>query len=45
MERGGNVSINHVDFMVGSSQLDIDGMKSDGTAEPVMRKGEWVTEV
>jgi aminopeptidase len=45
MARGGNVSINHVDFMVGSSQLDIDGVKEDGTTEPVMRKGEWAIEI
>lgn len=43
--RGGNLSINHVDFMVGSNKLDIDGMKGDGTTEPVMRKGEWVTDI
>lgn len=38
---GGNTSINHVDFMIGSPQMDIDGIKEDGTREPVMRKGEW----
>ncbi len=45
MARGGNVSISHVDFMVGSNKLDIDGIKEDGTTEPVMRKGDWVIEV
>ena len=44
MARGGNVSINHVDFMIGSAKMDIDGVKEDGTAEPVMRKGEWAFE-
>jgi aminopeptidase len=39
--RGGNVSAAHVDFMIGSSQMDIDGQKADGTTEPVMRQGEW----
>lgn len=38
---GGNVSLNHVDFMIGSPSMDIDGIKQDGTREPVMRKGEW----
>ena len=38
---GGNVSLNHVDFMIGSPQMDIDGIKEDGTREPVMRSGEW----
>jgi len=45
MERGGNVSINHVDFMVGSARMDIDGVKADGTTEPVMRKGEWAADI
>jgi aminopeptidase len=39
--RGGNVSMVHVDFMVGSGVMDIDGTTSDGTVEPVMRNGEW----
>lgn len=38
---GGNISLNHVDFMIGSPQMDIDGVKEDGTREPVMRQGEW----
>lgn len=38
---GGNISLNHVDFMIGSPQIDIDGIKEDGTREPVMRQGEW----
>lgn len=38
---GGNTSINHVDFMIGSPQMDIDGLKEDGTREPVMQQGEW----
>lgn len=42
---GGNVSINHVDFMIGSPQMDIDGIKEDGTREPVMRAGEWAFDV
>lgn len=38
---GGNVSLNHVDFMIGSAQMDIDGIHKDGSREPVMRGGEW----
>ncbi len=38
---GGNVSLNHVDFMIGSSKIDIDGIHKDGSREPVMRQGEW----
>lgn len=40
-EVGCNVSITHVDFMVGSSDMDIDGIYSDGTSEPIFRKGNW----
>jgi aminopeptidase len=38
---GGNVSLTHVDFMVGSPEMDIDGVREDDTREPVMRAGEW----
>jgi aminopeptidase len=38
---GGNTSLNHVDFMIGSPQMDIDGITEDGRHEPVMRQGEW----
>lgn len=41
MASGGNVSLNHVDFMIGSAEMDIDGIRVDGSAEPLMRKGEW----
>ena len=40
---GGNRSATHVDFMIGSGELDVDGRHADGTTEPVMRSGEWVT--
>lgn len=40
--RGANVSLTHVDFMVGSAELDIDGELGDGTIEPVFRQGNWV---
>jgi aminopeptidase len=38
---GGNESLVHVDFMIGSDKMDIDGLTKDGKAEPLMRKGEW----
>jgi len=38
---GGNTSLIHEDFMVGSGKLNIDGILPDGTTEPVMRDGEW----
>ena len=40
---GGNRSATHVDFMIGSPALDIDGVFADGRAEPLMRRGEWAT--
>ena len=38
---GGNASLIHVDWMIGSDEIDIDGLAADGTRTPVMRKGEW----
>ena len=38
---GVNDSIIHVDFMVGSDDLDITGYRADGTAVPVFRNGTW----
>lgn len=43
--QGGNKSLIHVDFMIGSAELDIDGITADGSREPVMRRGEWAFEV
>lgn len=42
---GGNTSLTHVDFMIGSPQMDIDGIRNNGTREPVMRSGEWAFDV
>ena len=39
--RGGNRSLIHIDWMIGSGELDIDGIKPDGSKVPVLRKGEW----
>ncbi len=42
---GGNQSLIHVDFMIGSDKMNVDGITDDGRAEPVMRKGEWAFKV
>lgn len=38
---GVNDSLTHVDFMIGSDELDIDGVLENGETEAVFRKGEW----
>lgn len=40
-QAGVNSSITHVDFMIGSAEMDIDGIQEDGTVVPVFRKGSW----
>lgn len=40
-EAGLNRSQTHVDFMVGSDKMNIDGIKEDGTTVPVFRNGDW----
>lgn len=40
-ERGLNDSLTHIDFMIGTEDLDIDGVLSDGSTEPVFRGGNW----
>ncbi|NDV02506.1 aminopeptidase [Pseudoroseicyclus tamaricis] len=42
-EKGGNSSLIHVDWMIGSGEIDIDGIREDGTRVPVMRGGEWAS--
>ena len=39
--RGGNKSFIHIDWMIGSGEIDIDGIGQDGAVTPVMRRGEW----
>ncbi len=39
--QGGNQSLIHIDWMIGSDQTDIDGLHADGRRVPVFRKGEW----
>ena len=38
---GVNTSLVHVDFMIGSNELDIDGETVEGVREPIMRQGLW----
>jgi aminopeptidase len=39
--RGGNKSMIHIDWMIGSERIDIDGLDANGDRTPVFRKGEW----
>jgi aminopeptidase len=41
---GLNYSLAHVDFMVGSDQLDIDGETASGARQPILRGGKWVAQ-
>ncbi len=40
--QGANKSLIHVDWMIGSNRVDVDGVSAAGNLEPVMRAGEWV---
>jgi len=44
-QAGGNRSAIHVDFMIGSGELDVDGVLAHGGAEPLMRRGAWAADV
>jgi aminopeptidase len=39
--QGGNKSLIHIDWMIGSNAVDIDGVRADGSRVPVFRQGEW----
>jgi aminopeptidase len=39
---GANSSLIHVDWMIGSGTMNVDGVSADGGREPLMRLGEWV---
>ncbi|MCP0886102.1 aminopeptidase [Ligilactobacillus sp. WILCCON 0076] len=41
LNHGMNVSETHVDFMVGSSSMNIDGIKKDGSVKAIFRNGDW----
>jgi len=40
-KRGGNSSMIHIDWMIGSNEIDVDGIDQNGNSTPVFRKGEW----
>jgi aminopeptidase len=40
--RGVNHSSIHTDFMIGSNELEIDGVTAGGDAVPIMRNGDWL---
>lgn len=42
--RGLNYSTTHVDFMIGSRELDVDGVTASGETVPLLRAGLWVAE-
>jgi len=39
--RGGNSSMIHIDWMIGSKHIDVDGINHNGNLIPIFRKGEW----
>ena len=41
-ERGVNHSSIHTDFMIGSNELEIDGVDEHGNATPILRNGDWL---
>jgi aminopeptidase len=40
--RGANTSLIHEDWMIGSGEMELDGIGANGKPEPLMRGGEWV---
>lgn len=40
--KGENLSIIHVDFMMGSADMDVAGVKYDGTILPIFKNGDWI---
>jgi len=42
---GGNLSLGHLDVMIGSGELNVDGIMSDGSLDSLMRDGEWAFKV
>jgi aminopeptidase len=41
-KRGANASLIHIDWMIGSGAVDLDGVTKSGAVEPLMRNGEFV---
>jgi aminopeptidase len=40
--RGANESLIHVDWMIGSADIDVYGVTAEGKEEPLIHQGEWV---
>jgi aminopeptidase len=40
--RGVNHSSIHTDFMIGSNELEVDGVTKTGEAVPILRNGDWL---
>jgi aminopeptidase len=40
--QGGNESLIHVDWMIGSDKMDVDGLREGHSPVALMRAGEWV---
>ena len=38
---GGNDSLTHVDVMIGSAHIEVDGIVEDGSRQPLIRGGHW----
>jgi aminopeptidase len=41
IKRGGNSSMIHIAWMIGSEEINVDGMNSNGASIPIFRNGEW----
>jgi aminopeptidase len=41
---GINISTIHIDLMIGSNEVDVDGGAADGSSAPILRGGEWMLE-
>ena len=41
-KHGANESMQHVDFMFGTKDMSVDGIREDGSVEPIFRNGNFV---
>ncbi|MCK5675263.1 MAG: aminopeptidase [Spirochaetales bacterium] len=42
---GGNSSLGHIDLMIGSGSMNVDGILENGSIETIMKSGEWTFQV
>ena len=40
-QRGGNSSMIHIDWMIGSGKIDVSGKNQNGSIIPIFKQGEW----